>query len=199
MRLLRTDTTERRFLLTGHMDTVFPADHPFQAVTWLDEATLNGPGTADMKGGIAAFVTFHQHHPGRSDVQRQPQQGRNQNHRRKRRKLQRLEGVNHHQHRNWLFVAVERPRLGHVRDEAAVAPMRPTLLLPALLLGASGVRLHRPQLGEADPREAVNWAHRLMDAHLRFFRQHHVVLGRVWRGRRWSRPSIYRSWTQANC
>lgn len=30
--------------------------------------------------------------------------------------------------------------------------------------GASGVRLHRAQLGEADPREAVNWAHRLMDA-----------------------------------
>ena len=25
---------ERRFLLTGHMDTVFPADHPFQSVTW---------------------------------------------------------------------------------------------------------------------------------------------------------------------
>ncbi len=30
--------------------------------------------------------------------------------------------------------------------------------------GGSGVRLHRPQLGEADPRDAVNWAHRLMDA-----------------------------------
>lgn len=30
--------------------------------------------------------------------------------------------------------------------------------------GSAGVRLHRPQLGEADPREAVNWAHRLMDA-----------------------------------
>jgi glutamate carboxypeptidase len=47
---------ERRFLLTGHMDTVFAADHPFQQVTWLDEDTLNGPGTADMKGGIAVML-----------------------------------------------------------------------------------------------------------------------------------------------
>lgn len=46
----------RRFLLTGHMDTVFPEDHPFQDQQWLDEDTLNGPGTADMKGGIAVIV-----------------------------------------------------------------------------------------------------------------------------------------------
>ncbi|MEL7691601.1 hydrolase [Citromicrobium bathyomarinum] len=47
---------ERRFILTGHMDTVFPADHPFQELTWLDEHTLNGPGTADMKGGLAIIL-----------------------------------------------------------------------------------------------------------------------------------------------
>lgn len=47
---------ERRFLLTGHMDTVFPANHPFQEQTWLDEQTLNGPGVADMKGGIAVIL-----------------------------------------------------------------------------------------------------------------------------------------------
>lgn len=47
---------ERRFLLTGHMDTVFPAGHPFQQQTWLDEVTLNGPGVADMKGGIAVIL-----------------------------------------------------------------------------------------------------------------------------------------------
>ncbi len=46
----------RRFLLTGHMDTVFPAGHPFQQQTWLDEVTLNGPGVADMKGGIAVIL-----------------------------------------------------------------------------------------------------------------------------------------------
>ncbi|TIX51589.1 hydrolase [Alteraurantiacibacter aquimixticola] len=47
---------ERRFLLTGHMDTVFPADHPFQEVTWLDDNTINGPGTADMKGGLSVIL-----------------------------------------------------------------------------------------------------------------------------------------------
>jgi glutamate carboxypeptidase len=47
---------ERRVLLTGHMDTVFPADHSFQEQCWLDDETLNGPGTADMKGGIAVIL-----------------------------------------------------------------------------------------------------------------------------------------------
>lgn len=54
----------RRILLTGHMDTVFPLDHPFQRQTWLDGETLNGPGVADMKGGIAvmlhALIAFEQ-------------------------------------------------------------------------------------------------------------------------------------------
>lgn len=42
-----------QILLTGHMDTVFAADHPFQSMKWLENGVLNGPGTADMKGGIA--------------------------------------------------------------------------------------------------------------------------------------------------
>jgi glutamate carboxypeptidase len=46
----------RRILLTGHMDTVFAADHAFQNQRWLDEETLNGPGVADMKGGIAVML-----------------------------------------------------------------------------------------------------------------------------------------------
>ena len=46
----------RRLLLTGHMDTVFAADHPFQEQRWLDEVTLVGPGLADMKGGIAVIL-----------------------------------------------------------------------------------------------------------------------------------------------
>ncbi len=45
-----------RVLLTGHMDTVFAVDHPFQFSRWLDADTLNGPGTADMKGGIAVLI-----------------------------------------------------------------------------------------------------------------------------------------------
>ena len=46
----------RRFLLTGHMDTVYPADHPFQQASWRDADTLNGPGAADMKSGIALML-----------------------------------------------------------------------------------------------------------------------------------------------
>ena len=49
-------SAERRVLLTGHMDTVYPADHPFQAVARLDADRLGGPGTADMKGGIAVIL-----------------------------------------------------------------------------------------------------------------------------------------------
>ncbi|GIX20584.1 hydrolase [Erythrobacter cryptus] len=46
----------RRILLTGHMDTVFAPDHPFQAQRWIDGETLNGPGVADMKGGIVVML-----------------------------------------------------------------------------------------------------------------------------------------------
>ena len=46
----------RRLILTGHMDTVFPEDHSFQEQRWLDDETLNGPGVADMKGGIAVML-----------------------------------------------------------------------------------------------------------------------------------------------
>jgi glutamate carboxypeptidase len=45
-----------QLLFTGHMDTVFPADHHFQTLRWLDDSTLNGPGVADMKGGIAVML-----------------------------------------------------------------------------------------------------------------------------------------------
>jgi glutamate carboxypeptidase len=46
----------RRVLLTGHMDTVFAADDPFQSCDWIDPETLHGPGTADMKGGLALML-----------------------------------------------------------------------------------------------------------------------------------------------
>ncbi len=46
----------RRVILTGHMDTVYAADHPFQTCDWLDANTLHGPGTADMKGGLAIML-----------------------------------------------------------------------------------------------------------------------------------------------
>lgn len=51
-------------LLCGHYDTVFGADDPFQQCRWLDGRTLNGPGVADMKGGLvtllAALQAFEQ-------------------------------------------------------------------------------------------------------------------------------------------
>ena len=45
-----------RLLLTGHMDTVFAVDHPFQGQRWIEPGVLNGPGVADMKGGIAVML-----------------------------------------------------------------------------------------------------------------------------------------------
>jgi glutamate carboxypeptidase len=45
-----------QLLFTGHMDTVYPADHPFQTARWLDDGRLNAPGAADMKGGIAILL-----------------------------------------------------------------------------------------------------------------------------------------------
>lgn len=45
-----------QILFTGHMDTVFPADHAFQSLQWLDDGVINGPGVADMKGGIAVLL-----------------------------------------------------------------------------------------------------------------------------------------------
>ncbi|MGD9811332.1 MAG: hydrolase [Sphingobium sp.] len=47
---------DRRMVLTGHMDTVFGADHPFQSLAWLDKNRLNGPGVADMKGGLSLML-----------------------------------------------------------------------------------------------------------------------------------------------
>lgn len=45
-----------KVLLCGHRDTVFATDHPFQHCTLLDENTLQGPGVADMKGGLVVML-----------------------------------------------------------------------------------------------------------------------------------------------
>ncbi len=51
-------------LLIGHLDTVFEPDSPFQKSERVNETTLKGPGTSDMKGGIvvalAALGALHQ-------------------------------------------------------------------------------------------------------------------------------------------
>jgi glutamate carboxypeptidase len=49
-------TAPVQLLFTGHMDTVFAPDHPFQETRWLEDGILNGPGVADMKGGIAVML-----------------------------------------------------------------------------------------------------------------------------------------------
>ncbi|MFL6758608.1 hydrolase [Sphingomonas sp.] len=49
-------TAPIQLLFTGHMDTVFAADHPFQQTRWLEDEVLNGPGVADMKGGLAVML-----------------------------------------------------------------------------------------------------------------------------------------------
>ena len=45
-----------QMLFTGHMDTVYPSDHAFQHVTDLGDGRVNGPGVADMKGGLALML-----------------------------------------------------------------------------------------------------------------------------------------------
>jgi len=45
-----------QLLFTGHMDTVFAVDHEFQETRWLEDGVLNGPGVADMKGGISVML-----------------------------------------------------------------------------------------------------------------------------------------------
>ena len=41
-----------QLVLTGHYDTVFPVESAFQKVHDLGDGRVNGPGVADMKGGL---------------------------------------------------------------------------------------------------------------------------------------------------
>ena len=45
-----------QLLLTGHMDTVYGVDHDFQETRRIADGVLNGPGVADMKGGLAVML-----------------------------------------------------------------------------------------------------------------------------------------------
>lgn len=53
--LLSNKPTGKSIYLMGHLDTVFPPEHLFQTCKVKNEI-LHGPGTADMKGGIAVMV-----------------------------------------------------------------------------------------------------------------------------------------------
>jgi len=47
---------KRRILLSGHMDTVYSATNPFQTLTYVNDNYVNGPGVADMKGGLIVML-----------------------------------------------------------------------------------------------------------------------------------------------
>lgn len=53
-----------QILLSGHYDTVYESTDAFQSCRWIDADTVNGPGVADMKGGLvtmlAALEAFEQ-------------------------------------------------------------------------------------------------------------------------------------------
>jgi glutamate carboxypeptidase len=54
--LVRRPEAPVQILLTGHMDTVFAEDDPFQSVVEAAGGVLRGPGVADMKGGIVVML-----------------------------------------------------------------------------------------------------------------------------------------------
>lgn len=45
-----------QILLSGHYDTVYDADHPFQTCELTAPETLRGPGVSDMKGGLVIML-----------------------------------------------------------------------------------------------------------------------------------------------
>jgi glutamate carboxypeptidase len=47
----KRDCSGKGILIVGHMDTVFPPDHPFKGFRE-DKDCIYGPGVLDMKGGI---------------------------------------------------------------------------------------------------------------------------------------------------
>ena len=47
---------KRRVLLSGHMDTVYAVNNSFQTLTYVNDNHLNGPGVADMKGGLIVIL-----------------------------------------------------------------------------------------------------------------------------------------------
>ena len=57
LRLTKRPHAENRIFLAIHIDTVYPADHPFQTVEQLDGNTLRGPGVIDAKGGLVVMLT----------------------------------------------------------------------------------------------------------------------------------------------
>jgi glutamate carboxypeptidase len=53
--LWKTIDRGKAIYLVGHLDTVFPPEHSFQRCR-IEDDLLRGPGTGDMKGGVAVLV-----------------------------------------------------------------------------------------------------------------------------------------------
>lgn len=56
LRLRVRPSAPLQLLISGHYDTVYDADHPFQTCTLLTPERLRGPGTSDMKGGLVVML-----------------------------------------------------------------------------------------------------------------------------------------------
>ncbi len=56
LRIRMRPAARTQVFLCGHFDTVYEANDAFQVCRWLDATTLNGPGVADMKGGLVTIL-----------------------------------------------------------------------------------------------------------------------------------------------
>jgi glutamate carboxypeptidase len=56
LRITKRPDAPFQVLLVGHMDTVYGIDHPFQTPKKLSDTILNGPGVADLKGGLVVML-----------------------------------------------------------------------------------------------------------------------------------------------
>jgi len=56
LRITKRPNAPTQVLLVGHMDTVYGIDHPFQKTAKISDNILNGPGVADLKGGLAIML-----------------------------------------------------------------------------------------------------------------------------------------------
>jgi glutamate carboxypeptidase len=56
LRLTVRPEAQTQVVLTGHYDTVYPAESAFHSVRPRPDGALNGPGIADMKGGISIML-----------------------------------------------------------------------------------------------------------------------------------------------
>lgn len=54
--IIKRPEAKIKVFLGGHMDTVYPVSHPFQKASQLNAQILQGPGVADMKGGLVVML-----------------------------------------------------------------------------------------------------------------------------------------------